>query len=64
MLILHGEEDKRVSVTQSVEMYVALRTLGVDTQLVTYPREGHSVEERNHQVDAIRRVLDWFGEHL
>ena len=45
-------------------MYVALRTLGVDTQLVTYPREGHSIEERNHQINAIRRVLDWFGEHL
>jgi dipeptidyl aminopeptidase/acylaminoacyl peptidase len=64
MLILHGEEDKRVSVTQSIEMYIALRTLGVDTQLVTYPREGHSIGERNHQIDAIRRVLGWFEEHL
>jgi dipeptidyl aminopeptidase/acylaminoacyl peptidase len=64
VLILHGEADKRVSATQSVEMYIALRTLGVETQLVTYPREGHSIEERNHQIDAIRRVLGWFGEHL
>ena len=63
-LILHGEDDKRVSVAQSVEMYVALRTLGVETQLVTYPREGHSIEEREHQLDVIRRVLSWFERHL
>jgi dipeptidyl aminopeptidase/acylaminoacyl peptidase len=63
-LILHGEEDKRVSVAQSVEMYVALRTLGVETQLVTYPREGHSIEEREHQLDLVRRILGWFERHL
>ncbi|MDQ3834767.1 MAG: S9 family peptidase [Actinomycetota bacterium] len=63
-LILHGEEDKRVAVAQSVEMYIALRTLKVETQLVTYPREGHSIEEREHQLDLVRRVLDWFERHL
>jgi dipeptidyl aminopeptidase/acylaminoacyl peptidase len=63
-LILHGEEDRRVSTAQSVEMYVALRTLGVETQLVTYPREGHSIEEREHQLDVIRRVVGWFEKYL
>jgi len=63
-LILHGEEDKRVAVAQSIEMYVALRTLGVETQLVTYPREGHSIEEREHQLDVIRRVTGWFERNL
>lgn len=63
-LILHGEEDQRVAVAQSVEMYVALRTLKVETQLVTYPREGHCIEEREHQLDLVRRVLDWFEGHL
>jgi dipeptidyl aminopeptidase/acylaminoacyl peptidase len=63
-LILHGEEDRRVAVAQSIEMYVALRTLGVETQLVTYPREGHSIEEREHQLDVIRRVISWFERNL
>lgn len=45
-------------------MYVALRTLKVETQLVTYPREGHSIEEREHQLDLVRRALDWFEGHL
>ena len=63
-LILHGAEDRRVSAAQSVEMYVALRTLGVETQLVTYPREGHCIEEREHQLDVIRRAVGWFEKYL
>jgi dipeptidyl aminopeptidase/acylaminoacyl peptidase len=63
-LILHGEEDKRVAAAQSVEMYVALRSLGVETQLITYPREGHSIEEREHQLDVVRRVAGWFENYL
>lgn len=63
-LILHGEEDRRVAMAQGQEMYVALRTLGVETQFVTYPREGHSIQERKHQVDLIDRVIGWFDRHL
>lgn len=63
-LILHGEADKRVNVAESIEMYVALRTLGVKTTFVSYPRQGHGIEERKHQTDLLRRVLDWYDEHL
>ncbi|MDI3339360.1 MAG: S9 family peptidase [Sphaerobacter sp.] len=63
-LILHGEEDRRVAMAEGQEMYVALRTLGVETQFVTYPREGHGIEERKHQRDLIDRVVAWFDRHL
>ena len=63
-LILHGEADERVSPAQGREMYIALRTLGVETQFVTYPREGHSFTERKHQLDLITRVVDWFDRFL
>jgi dipeptidyl aminopeptidase/acylaminoacyl peptidase len=63
-LILHGEADKRVNVAEGIEMYVALRTLGVKTQLVTYPREGHGIEEMKHQTDLLQRMLAWYDEHL
>lgn len=64
LLILHGEDDRRVAVSESIQMYQALRALGVECQLVTYPREGHSFEERHHQRDLIERILDWFSWHL
>ncbi len=63
-LILHGEADERVHPGQGREMYVALRTLGVETQFVTYPREGHRVIERKHQLDLIGRVVAWYDRFL
>ncbi len=63
-LILHGEEDHDVSPTQSREMYIALHTLGVPVELVTYPRENHPIHEREHQVDLLTRVLDWCDKYL
>jgi dipeptidyl aminopeptidase/acylaminoacyl peptidase len=31
---------------------------------VTYPREGHWVDEPYHEIDVQSRVLNWFDEHL
>jgi dipeptidyl aminopeptidase/acylaminoacyl peptidase len=63
-LILHGEADDRVSPAEGREMYIALRTLGVETQFVTYPRERHGFTERKHQLDLIRRVVEWYERFL
>jgi len=63
-LILHGEKDERVHPAQGLELYTALRIRGVPARFVTYPREPHGLRERAHQLDAIERVLGWFGEHL
>lgn len=63
-LILHGEEDHDVSLPQAHEMFVALRAMGVETQLVTYPRENHPILEREHQLDLLRRILEWCDRHI
>lgn len=63
-LILHGEADERVPLSQSQELYAGLKSLGVPTQLVTYPREPHLITERNHQLDMLRRVTSWYDQHL
>lgn len=60
LLILHGEEDARVPVSQAIGFHRALMEAGVETDLVTYPREPHGLREANHQRDAFRRVRDWF----
>jgi len=64
VLILHGEADDRVHPMQGKEMYVALRTLGVPTEFVTYPREGHGIRERKHQIDLMNRVITWYDRYL
>jgi len=64
LLMLHGQEDVRVPVSQSFGMQRALRGLDVPVELVVYPREPHSIGERRHQVDLMNRVLSWFTTHL
>lgn len=63
-LILHGEEDRRVAMPQGLELYTGLKSLGVETQFVTYPREPHGIQETKHQKDLIERVIDWYTKHL
>lgn len=64
LLLIHGESDNDVHITQAEEMYTALRMRGVETVLVRYPREGHGIREPQHRVDNLRRVLEWFDGHL
>jgi len=63
-LIVHGEQDQRVPVSQGREFYSALRHLGVPTEYVTYPREGHQIGERHHQRDLLTRLRDWYKTYL
>ena len=63
-LILHGEEDERVPISQSEELYAALKAVGVETEFVRYPREGHSISEPRHRLDVLRRQVAWYRRHL
>ena len=63
-LILHGEADPYVPVSQGYEVFRALKDLGVETEMIVYPREGHHFDEKNHQLDLMRRIVEWFKKHL
>jgi dipeptidyl aminopeptidase/acylaminoacyl peptidase len=63
-LILHGGDDPTVPASQAQEFYQALKERDVPTQLVIYPREGHPIQEREHQRDMLERILAWFDQHL
>jgi dipeptidyl aminopeptidase/acylaminoacyl peptidase len=64
VLILHGEEDTNVPLGQALHFHRALRHFGVDHEFVVYPREGHGLDERAHQLDALRRIRAWFDRWL
>ncbi len=63
-LILHPEQDIRVPISQGYELYVALKRLGVDTKMVTYPRQPHGIREPKFTIDAAQRQLDWLEKYL
>ncbi|MFQ6618631.1 MAG: alpha/beta fold hydrolase, partial [Fidelibacterota bacterium] len=63
-LIAHGERDARVPVSQGWELYRGLKSMGVDVEFIIYPREPHGLREREHQIDFINRVLEWYDRYL
>jgi dipeptidyl aminopeptidase/acylaminoacyl peptidase len=62
-LLLHGELDAGVPVSQGYEFYNGLKDAGVEAQLVIYPRERHSIQEYSHKLDVLKRMLEWFDKH-
>jgi dipeptidyl aminopeptidase/acylaminoacyl peptidase len=63
-LILAGENDVRNPVGQSKGLYRALKHFGVETELVTYPGEGHSPRRGSYNIDMFERILEWYDKHL
>jgi len=64
VLILHGQEDTNVPLGQAIFFHRALRRFGVEHEFVVYPREGHGMVERSHQIDVLLRVRAWFDRCL
>jgi dipeptidyl aminopeptidase/acylaminoacyl peptidase len=60
VLILHGEKDERVPVTQGIFFQRGLKAYDVPVEMVTYPREPHGIQERAHQIDLVKRIRDWY----
>ncbi|PYU07342.1 MAG: S9 family peptidase [Acidobacteria bacterium] len=63
-LVIVGDSDGECPTPQSYEFWHALKTLGVETQLVVYEHEGHHFAKPEHQRDRIRRTVAWFDAHL
>ena len=63
-LVLHGDRDSEVPTPQGYEFWHALKALGVPTELVIYPEEGHAIAKPEHQRDIEERLLAWFDRYL
>lgn len=63
-LVLVGERDGECPMPQSREFWHALKMLGVPTQLVIYPNEGHFIAQPEHERDIIERMVGWFDKYL
>ena len=63
-LVMVGDSDGECPTPQSYEFWHALKTQGVETQLVVYEREGHMFANPAHVRDRMERTVAWFDEHL
>jgi dipeptidyl aminopeptidase/acylaminoacyl peptidase len=63
-LFMGGDRDFNVPIIGSEQMYQALRTLNVPTELVIYPGENHVFTRPSFLVDRWQRFLGWFAKYL
>ena len=63
-LFLCGEKDFNVPLLGSEQMYQALRSLSVDTQLVIYPNQFHGISIPSYKKDRLERYLAWYDKYL
>ena len=63
-LFMCGEKDFNVPLINSEQMYQALRSLDVPTQLVIYPGQFHGLSKPSYVQDRIERMIGWYDKYL
>jgi dipeptidyl aminopeptidase/acylaminoacyl peptidase len=63
-LIMHDTGDARVTITQSYELYHALKDNGVPVKFIAIPVGGHSPGDPVRMMDVFRRWVDWMDQYL
>jgi dipeptidyl aminopeptidase/acylaminoacyl peptidase len=63
-LFMGGQSDFNVPIGGGEQMYQALRTLGVPTQLVIYPGQFHLFTRPSYIHDRMQRYFAWFDSYL
>jgi dipeptidyl aminopeptidase/acylaminoacyl peptidase len=63
-LILHGEADVRVPISQGYEFYNALKRQRVPTKMVVYPRTPHGPHEPKFVLDIMQRHVEWVDKYV
>ena len=63
-LVLHGEKDYRVPVTQGLAYYNTLRQKGVPARLVYFPDENHWILKPQNSLVWHREVFGWLEKYI
>ncbi|MDH3440171.1 MAG: S9 family peptidase, partial [Gammaproteobacteria bacterium] len=63
-LFMVGELDWNVPLINSEQMYQALRSLNVPTQLIVYPGEHHGLSKPSYIQDRLERTIAWYAEYI
>jgi dipeptidyl aminopeptidase/acylaminoacyl peptidase len=64
MLVIHGEQDFRIPVTQGLGVFTALQRRGIESRLLVFPNENHWVLKPADSVQWYHTVLEWLDTHL
>jgi dipeptidyl aminopeptidase/acylaminoacyl peptidase len=63
LLVIHGEKDFRVPLTQGMEAFTAAQVQGVPSRFLYFPEEGHWVQSPQNSVLWGRVFFDWLDRY-
>ena len=63
LLVIHGEKDFRVPITQGMEAFTAAQVKGIPSRFLYYPNEGHWVLKPQNGVLWHRVFFDWLDRY-
>ena len=66
-LIIHSEQDLRCDMEQDEQVYVALKRLGVPTEMVRFPDEPHGLSRggrTDRRIVRLQHIVRWFDRHM
>ena len=64
VLLIHGDDDRNVQFSQTVQLAAALRTQGVDVEQLIFPDDIHDFLTHAHWVAAYEAAADFFQRRL
>jgi dipeptidyl aminopeptidase/acylaminoacyl peptidase len=64
LLITHGEEDRRVPISQGEQYYRSLKKMGKTVEFLRFPREGHGIGEPRHRIFLDAEQAAWIERFL
>jgi dipeptidyl aminopeptidase/acylaminoacyl peptidase len=63
-LVIHGEQDFRVPISEGMQLFTALQRQGVPSKFLYFPDEGHFVLKPQNSELWYDTVLGWWKEYL
>ena len=63
-LVIHGEEDYRVPVSESKQLFTALKRNGVPAKFLYYPDECHFIRKPQNMQLWYKTMSEWFAQWL
>lgn len=63
-LIVHGENDMDVPITQAEEFFTGLKKLDVPTKFIRFQNEGHGLTQHKNRLFNNQELIKWFDKYL
>ncbi|MFM8322875.1 MAG: alpha/beta hydrolase family protein, partial [Chloroflexota bacterium] len=66
-MVIHNENDQRCPIEQGEQLFVALKRLGVPSEMVRFPDESHGLSRggrTDRRIARLQHIARWFKKYL